>query len=76
MKTVQQLPATILLVLALGIPTFAGDISVPVGSPPPPPPDHVTTTFNDPTDVAPEDIDLPALTLLALDFLLDAFPMY
>ena len=78
MKNLQQILATILLVLAIGISTYAGDISGPVGGPvpPPPPPDQVSAVINAPTDAAPGDIDMPAWETLAVDLLWGALSMY
>lgn len=79
MKTLQRFLATTLLALAIGIPTYAGDVSGPVGGPappPPPPPDQVSVTISDPTDSTPVDIDMPAWEVLALDLFWSALSMY
>lgn len=78
MKTLQRVPATILLALVLGIPAYAGDMSGPPSAncSAPLPTDSVpTVTPTSPTQV-PGETDQPALTNLVLDFLVSALSMY
>ena len=49
MKTLRQLSASALLMLALALPAFAGDMHSPVISPPPPPKSSETTAQPDMT---------------------------
>jgi hypothetical protein len=76
MKTLQQLFAAILLALALGIPTFAGDMGGPttINSPAPLPTDSIPAVTTAPTPTAPDETGSPAV--LALNFLLSALSMY
>ena len=82
MKTLQQLLATMLLVLAIGLPIYAGDVSVPVGAPAPPPPpppsspNSVTIVISDPTDTPMVDADMPAWEMLAANLLWETLSMY
>lgn len=78
MKTLQQLFAAILLALALGIPTYAGDVGGPstVTSPAPLPTDGIPVVTTPPSLTVPGDVDSPAWTLLTLNFLVSALSMY
>lgn len=77
MKTLRQTLATILLVLALGIPAFAGDIGGPSGitTPPPLPSDSDQTVITT-TPTVPGDSDTSILAALALNFLMSTLSIY
>ena len=80
MKTLRQILATMLLALALGIPTYAGDMSGPSSAPAPAPspsPSNATASVTNPLpQTVPGDTDTSALTLMALDFLVSALSIY
>lgn len=78
MKTLQQILATILLALVLGIPTYAGDMGGPssVNSPGPSPTDGATLVIITPPPAVPGDSEPPAFTMLALNILVRALSMY
>lgn len=74
MKTLQQLFATMLLVLAIGIPTCAGEMSGPSRKSVPAPAPLIIVPS--PPAPAPADPNAPTLTMLVLDFLASALSMY
>jgi hypothetical protein len=77
MKTLRQTLATMLLALALGIPTYAGDMSGPSSAPSPAPaPTTNTAASVTNTQTVPVDSDSSALTVMALDFLVSALSIY
>ena len=79
MKTLRQTLATILLALAFGIPTYAGDMSGPSSAPSPAPAPTTNTAAsvtNTLTQTVPVDSDSSALTVMALDFLVSALSIY
>ena len=78
MKTIQQILATMLLALVLGIPAYAGDMSGPssVNSPAPLPTDTVPPVTTTPPATVPGETGSPALTALTLNLLVSALPMY
>jgi len=80
MKTLRQILATMLLALALGIPTYAGDMSGPSSAPAPAPSPSPSNATASVTNTLPQteagDKDTLALTVLALDILVSALSMY
>ena len=78
MKTFQQILATILLALAIGIPTYAGDMGGPssVCSPTPLPTDDVTLVVETSSPTVTGDSESPALMMLALNFVVGALSAY
>lgn len=72
MKVLRQLIASALLMLALTLPTLAGDMHSPVMAPPPPPPSSDATA--QPEDSGTGEIDpLTEATLLMLQGVLALF---
>jgi len=80
MKTFQQIFATVLLALMLGIPALGGDMGGATGpSPAPSPSPLVMVNTSSPTLTAPSAtpaVETPTLTEVAFDFLLYALSMY
>ena len=80
MKQLKQLFAVTLLVLALGIPAYAGQIDTPGCTDPPPPPpsasvagEMITRTAAVP---APGDMEAPTLVTMELESILGVLALY
>ena len=72
MKTLRQLSASAVLILALALPAFAGDMHSPVVAPPPPPKNSEETTQPDATTEGEFD-PLTEVTLLMMQGVLALF---
>ena len=77
MKHFKHFLAIALLVLAIGIPAYAGILDTPGYVPPPPPPTAAPTPDDMRTPaVAPGDIDTPTLAEFAIESILGALAFF
>jgi hypothetical protein len=79
MKQLKRLFAVTLLVLALGIPAYAGQIDTPGHTDPPPPPPSASVAGEieiPSTEPVPGDISSPGMEEIALDMFLSALSLF